>query len=52
MIRKDFIMKENKYSPYATYGLDKVNSPKPKQKGEPKSTKTTGKGDLRCKKTK
>ena len=45
-------MKEKNYSPYATWGLEKVNSPKPKKKGEPKGPKITGKGDLRCSKTK
>ena len=45
-------MKEKKYSPYRNYSLEKVDAPAPKRKGEPKSTKTTGKGDLRCKKTK
>ncbi len=42
-------MKERNYSPYATFSTEKINAPKPKAKGEPKSTKITGKGDLRAK---
>ncbi len=45
-------MKKNNYSPYATLGLDKVNSPKGTPKNEPKATKTEGNGDLRCSKKK
>jgi hypothetical protein len=42
-------MKEKNYSPYGTFSLEKINAPKPKQKAAPKSTKITGKGDLRAK---
>jgi hypothetical protein len=42
-------MKEKNYSPYATFSYEKINAPKSKPKGEPKSTKITGKGDLRAK---
>ena len=40
-------MKEKNYSPYGTFSLNKINAPKPKDKNVPKSTKKTGKGDLR-----
>lgn len=42
-------MKEKTYSPYGTFSTEKINAPKPKEKGAPKSTKITGKGDLRAK---
>lgn len=42
-------MKEKNYSPYASFGLQKIDAPKAKSKNEPKSTKITGKGDLRSK---
>ena len=42
-------MKEKNYSPYGTFSTDKINAPKPKAKGAPKSVKITGKGDLRAK---
>jgi hypothetical protein len=41
-------MKEKTYSPYGTFSTEKISAPKPKTKGEPKSTKITGKGDLRA----
>ena len=40
-------MKKNSYSPYATYGLDKITAPKNQKKGEPKAKKTVGSSDLR-----
>lgn len=42
-------MKQQRNSPYATFGYDKIQAPN-KQKTQINSTKTTGKGDLRCKK--
>ncbi len=42
-------MKEKTYSPYGTFSTEKINAPKPKPKSEPKSSKITGKGDLRAK---
>ena len=42
-------MKEKSYSPYATFSPGKINAPKGKVKDSPKSTKITGKGDLRAK---
>jgi len=42
-------MKDKKYSPYGSFGLEKINAPKPKTNSSPKSTKITGKGDLRNK---
>lgn len=45
-------MKEKNYSPYGTFGLDKINAPKSDKKSEPKATKTTTNGDLRCKEKK
>lgn len=42
-------MKEKNYSPYGTFSINKINAPKGKQKGEPKASKTVGKGDLRAK---
>jgi hypothetical protein len=40
-------MKEKNYSPYATFGLNKINAPKNTKKDQPKASKITGKGDLR-----
>ena len=42
-------MKDKNYSPYGTLSFEKIDSPKPKKKDEPKSTKIVGKGDLRSK---
>lgn len=42
-------MKEKNYSPYGTFSLEKINAPKKQDKNPPKSTKITGKGDLRSK---
>lgn len=42
-------MKEKNYSPYASFTMEKISSPKPKDKNAPKATKTVGKGDLRVK---
>ena len=42
-------MKDKKYSPYATMGFEKIESPKPKKKDEVKASKIVGKGDLRTK---
>lgn len=43
-------MKKNNncFSPYATFSLEKINSPKGTPKTDPKSAVTKGKGDLRC----
>ena len=45
-------MKEKNYSPYGSFSFDKISAPKGKVKNEPKSTKTSGKGDLRAKSSK
>jgi len=45
-------MKDKNYSPYASFGLGKIDAPKPKRKDSPKSTVIKGKGDLRVKVTK
>lgn len=42
-------MKQQRKSPYGTFGFDKIEAPN-KTKIKLTSTKTTGKGDLRCKK--
>lgn len=42
----------NNYSPYATFSLEKINSPKGAPKTDPKSNVRKGKGDLRCGRTK
>ena len=42
-------MKDKNYSPYGTFSFDKINAPKKNAKNEPKSSKITGKGDLRAK---
>lgn len=39
-------MKSNNTSDYRTYGLEKIDSKKPK-KSEPKANKISGKSDLR-----
>ena len=36
-----------KSTPYGTYGLEKINSPKNQKKGQPSSVKTSGNTDLR-----
>ena len=41
-------MKEKNYSPYGTFSTEKISAPKPKQNDAPKSSKITGKGDLRA----
>ena len=43
-------MKEKNYSPYGSFSLEKIDSPKGEKKSEPKAKKTSGKGDLRCSK--
>lgn len=40
-------MKNNNYSPYATYTLNKVEAPKNSKKYEPSVKKINGKSDLR-----
>lgn len=42
-------MKEKNYSVYGGFGFEKINAPKGKPKGEPKSTKIIGGGDMRAK---
>ena len=42
-------MKQQRKSPYATFGYEKIDAPN-KPKTTVNSTKITGKGDLRCKK--
>lgn len=45
-------MKEKNYSPYGSFGLEKINAPKGKPAGEPRSTKIEGDGDLRSRRGK
>ena len=40
-------MKNKNYSPYATYSLTKVESPKNTKANEPRTTTITGEHDLR-----
>lgn len=40
-------MEKKNYSAYGSYGLNKIDAPKPKSTDTPKSAKITGKGDLR-----
>ena len=42
-------MKDKNYSPYATFSAEKITAPRGKEKNPPKSSKITGKGDLRAK---
>lgn len=49
MIKKGNLMKENKYSSYATNKGGKIESPKGKVKDDPRAAKREG-NDLRIKK--
>ena len=51
MIKKGNLMKENKYSSYATNKGGKIESPKGKVKDDPRAAKREG-NDLRIKKAK